>query len=424
MIAWKKIPFEDILMESRDGEWGAGDEKAGHQLCSVIRGTDFVALNSPDPGLPQRWIKDHLVERKKLASLDIIFEMAGGTSTQSTGRSALITNDFFRRNSAIPLLCASFCRHLRLDQKRYSPQFIYYLLQTLYRSGYMAVFNIQHTGVSRFQYTSFKKMTRLDVPSHRIQRKIAAVLSAYDDLIQNNNRRIAILEKMAEELYREWFVRLRFPGHENVKVVKGVPEGWEVKPLPEIAVITYGFPFDGSRFNADGIGKPIIRIRNIPESMTSDYTNEQADDKYIVRRGDLLVGMDGEFHVNHWFSDDAYLVQRSCRIMAKEERLSGYLAKAIYAPVKYYESILQGATVGHLGAKHLNAIKILVPSVKLDISTFNLLIKQKVQLASATNALKQTRDRLLSRLMSGKIDVEKMNILFPESMKEEVVANA
>jgi len=66
------------------------------------------------------------------------------------------------------------------------------------------------------------------------------VLSAYDDLIENNNRRIAFLEKMAEELYREWFVRLRFPGHEKVKIVKGVPEGWAVKKLKEIVEFAYG----------------------------------------------------------------------------------------------------------------------------------------------------------------------------------------
>jgi type I restriction enzyme S subunit len=106
------------------------------------------------------------------------------------------------------------------------------------------------------------------IPPFPIQRKIAAILSAYDDLIENNNRRIAILEKMAEELYREWFVRLRFPGHENTKIVKGVPEGWEVKKLPEIAEITYGFPFDGSRFNSTGIGMPIIRIRQIHQRQT------------------------------------------------------------------------------------------------------------------------------------------------------------
>src|SRR5205823_2172297 len=105
----------------------------------------------------------------------------GGTSSQSTGRSALLKQSFFNDHSGVPILCASFSRHLRLQTTEYSPRFIYYLLQTLYRSGYMAVFNIQHTRVSRFQYTSFKNHTELQIPELPIQRKIAAVLSAYDE---------------------------------------------------------------------------------------------------------------------------------------------------------------------------------------------------------------------------------------------------
>ena len=76
----------------------------------------------------------------------------------------------------------------------------------------MAVFNIQHTGVSRFQYTTFKTHTELQIPELPIQRKLAAILSAYDELLEQNKQLMALLEHMAEEIYREWFVRLRFPG--------------------------------------------------------------------------------------------------------------------------------------------------------------------------------------------------------------------
>jgi len=82
------------------------------------------------------------------------------------------------------------------------------------------------TGVSRFQYTVFKNKTTLKIPKIKTQEKIAAILSAYDDLIENNKRRIALLEKMAEEIYREWFVRMRFPGYRKMKFEKGLPEDW------------------------------------------------------------------------------------------------------------------------------------------------------------------------------------------------------
>jgi type I restriction enzyme S subunit len=260
----------------------------------------------------------------------------------------------------------------------------------------------------------------LRVPGPDLQKKIAAVLWAYDELIENNKRRIALLEKMAEEIYREWFVRFRFPGHEEVKVIKGVPEGWEQKGLTELAEITYGFPFDGSRFSPDERGRPIIRIRNIPDSSTSDFTDEVADEKYVVRHGDLLVGMDGEFHINHWHAEDAYLVQRVCRIKPKNPLLEAYLAHAVRAPIKHFESILMGATVGHLGAMHLRSVMLLVPPESLlpKLQVLNDIHVQKLTIVKACRLLSRTRDSLLPRLISGKLSVERLDIRFPPSMLE------
>lgn len=261
---------------------------------------------------------------------------------------------------------------------------------------------------------------RFRIPKYGTQRKIAAVLAAYDDLIEANRRRIALLERMAEELYREWFVRLRFPGHAKTKITKGLPAGWRRAPLPEIADITYGFPFDGSRFNNAGVGRPIIRIRNIPDSTTTDFTDEEAAEKYIVRRGDLVVGMDGEFHINRWHGEDAFLVQRVCRLKAKSPLVEGYLGHAIRAPIKHYESILMGATIGHLGAMHLKAIQILMPPEGLlpDLEPFNQFTKQVGLLAQSNRLLQRTRDLLLPRLISGKLPVEDLAIAFPPSMAE------
>lgn len=301
-------------------------------------------------------------------------------------------------------------------------RFIKYCLDT-YKSQIQSI----SQGTTQDNLSQGKLLSlRFRIPNYDQQRKIAAILSAYDELIDNNKRRIALLEKMAEEIYREWFVRLRFPGYEKVKVSKGIPDGWEQKRLPELANITYGFPFDGSRFNADSRGKPIIRIRNIPESATTDYTDEAADEKYITHCGDLIIGMDGEFHINHWHGDDAYLVQRVCRIKAKNPVLEGYLAQAIRTPIKHFESILMGATVGHLGAIHLKSIILLVPPEHLQerLHILNDIYRQKLLLAKASRSLSEARDRLLPRLISGKLSVENLDIQFPPSMVEEVKAEA
>ena len=196
MNRWSKVPFGDLLLDSKDGEWGEGAPGVGLLAADMIRGTDFAELNSPAKDLPRRYVAERHVTRKRLQVGDIVFEMAGGTAKQSTGRSALITKAFLDRRAETPVLCASFCRHLRLDQSKHESKFVYYLLQALYDAGYMSVFNIQHTGVSRFQYTSFKKHTVLNMPELHAQQKIAAILSAYDDLIANNQRRIALLERI------------------------------------------------------------------------------------------------------------------------------------------------------------------------------------------------------------------------------------
>ena len=295
-------------------------------------------------------------------------------------------------------------------------KYFYFYLRPLLKA-----FEQQATGATT-KFLTLKILNNIPVaqPDVRSQAKIAAILSAYDDLIENNQRRIALLEKMAEELYREWFVRMRFPGHEQVKIIKGDPVGWEHKCLPEIANITYGNAFDGSRFNSEGRGKPIIRIRNIPESETTDYTDEVVNDKYIVRRGDLLVGMDGEFHINHWQGEEAYLVQRVCKIEAKNPALKSYIAHAIRAPIKHFESILMGATVGHLGAMHLKNITLLVPPAHIQqhLHVLDDLHQQKLLLTKVTRNLSRTRDMLLPRLISGKLSVENLDIQFPPGMQE------
>lgn len=311
----------------------------------------------------------------------------------------------------------SDCLRLRLKSKTVSEKYLSYYLRTAAHQDWMQALCSFGATMSSLNQGILRRLT-FPAPPLEIQKKIAAILSAYDDLIANNQRRITLLERMAEDIYREWFVRLRFPGHENVKIEKGVPHGWSVKKLTDVCNITYGFPFQGERFNTVGLGRPIIRIRNIPDASTEDYTDEIADPKYIVRTGDLLIGMDGDFHINHWIGDDAYLVQRSCRLKASDATLDGYLAQAIRAPINHFQQTIVGATVGHLGAKHLNSVEVLVPPAWLlpQLDTLNVLLKQKLQLGAACREAQTTRDALLPRLISGKLSVDALDIRFPPGM--------
>src|SRR5437764_129654 len=95
MKGWDKTPFSQLIVDSKDGEWGAGEEALGLCEATIIRGTDFADLDSPGAEFPRRWINEHIIKRKRLQSGDLILETAGGTSTQSTGRSALLKSSFF-----------------------------------------------------------------------------------------------------------------------------------------------------------------------------------------------------------------------------------------------------------------------------------------------------------------------------------------
>ncbi len=249
---------------------------------------------------------------------------------------------------------------------------------------------------------SWDKLSRIKFPCPPLetQQKIAGILSAYDDLIENNRKQIKLLEEAAQKLYKEWFVKLDFPGHENIKIVDGVPEGWKKEKLINLVDVQYGYAFDGSKFNSEGNGKPIIRIRNIPQGTTDDFTTEQTTDDYIVHNGDIVVGMDGEFHINTWNQNDAYLVQRACSFRPHNENMKGYILQAIYAPIKFFENTVVGATVAHLGKKHIDTIEVLTCNEEFYIP-FQNMVRKRQTLLNQIQLLQSVRDKLLPKLMNG-----------------------
>lgn len=295
------------------------------------------------------------------------------------------------------------------DFKGNRPRYVAYLLMTLELGSQNAAGAVP--GVNR---NTLHQMT-VRVPGDGIQSRIVEALSAYDDLIATNKRRIALLEDAARRLYREWFVHLRFPGHESVLIKDGVPTGWALRNLFDVCDVDYGFPFKAEQFNTDGIGMPAIRIRDIPDVSTSTYTAEEVDSSYIVKRGDFLIGMDGIFHMNYWAGEDALLVQRVCRVRPKDESLRALVGLALREPIKNFETTIQGATVAHLGAKHLKQIDLLIPAaMDAHLDCLNQALWQQIQLHEANRKLVRTRNLLLPKLMSGQLDVS--GIALPEEV--------
>lgn len=253
------------------------------------------------------------------------------------------------------------------------------------------------------------------------QQKIAAVLSALDDKIELNNKINAELEKMAKTLYDYWFVQFEFPNAEgkpykssggkmvyNETLKREIPEGWKVKNLFDVCNLQYGFPFKTEYFNSEGNGVPVIRIRDILENTISNYSTEQnVDKKYIIQKGDVLIGMDGNFHINFWSKIDCYLNQRVVKL-SKTILPSIYLKYQIEPFIKAREKSVSRTTVGHLSDKDLKAINVIIPpKYLLDkiILLFDDFLGKILNNQQQDQELSSLRHWLLPMLMNGQVSV-------------------
>ncbi|MFY9976215.1 MAG: restriction endonuclease subunit S, partial [Chromatiaceae bacterium] len=231
----------------------------GSQLHQSDYSQDGIPLVMPKDIIESRIIEENIarvasehVERlskHKLKPGDIVYGRRG-----DIGRQALV------RSPQSGWLCGTGCLRLSLGEAVVAPTFLHYYLRD---SGVIAWIANQAIGATLPNLnTSILRSVPVLLPPLPTQHKIAAILSAYDDLIENNLRRIKILEEMAQSLYREWFVKFRFPGHQHARFVNSplgpIPEGWEVKPVLSVAEVTYGFAFKSKQFNTDGIGTPVV----------------------------------------------------------------------------------------------------------------------------------------------------------------------
>lgn len=288
-------------------------------------------------------------------------------------------------------------------------QFVYYLLKQQYIRNLAAN---SMTGASGRQRADLKfiKRIKLDLPPLPIQHRIASILSAYDSLIENNTKRIRLLEKMAENLYKEWFVRFRFPGYEKAEMENGLPKGWKVERLFDIADVMYGYAFKSNHFCDNPALNPVVRIRDIQNNHTNTFTDEECEEKYLIKRNAILIGMDGLFHMCLWNGERAFLNQRVVMLNSKKVDFCNYLLfMAIHPQIKYWEQVISGTTVAHLGDKHLKRVQVIVPSTEI-LSKANSLIarimEKKNILLRQNTLLARRRDLLLPRLMSGKLEVK------------------
>ena len=244
------------------------------------------------------------------------------------------------------------------------------------------------------------------LPSLKIQNKIGKFLRLIDDKINvNNSINDNLLEQM-KVLYKSWFVD--FAPFDSTK-----PESWVQTDIYELANIIYGAPFKSKLFNTDGIGKPIIRIRDLKDQQFATYTTEVHPKGYLLQPGDIVVGMDGEFRPYIWGNDEAWLNQRVCVFENKRPNGKAFLYFTIKPLLHAIEQTQVATTVIHIGKKDFDAFEFALPDAST-LDDFDTLTAPMIRIIVSNifenKKLAMMRDILLPKLMSGEIDVSNIQI--------------
>lgn len=259
---------------------------------------------------------------------------------------------------------------------------------------------------------------KFTLPPLPIQKKIAAILSAYDDLIENNLKRIALLEKSAKLLYEEWFVRLRFPGCEHTRIVDGVPERWEKKPLSNYCEsVNYGYTASAIH---EPIGPKFLRITDIVPSVIEwdsvPYCEipENRKEKFLLKEGDIVVARTGATtgyakRLHKKFPESvfaSYLIRLRIRDGIDDILVGTFVESEEYK--KFIKNNASGAAQAGANAKVATSIELLLPPAELQKAFRDIvepLCDKKELLVIQNQKLKQARDILLPKLINGEIAV-------------------
>lgn len=193
--------LEDLLLDTKDGDWGVDEPAVDHVPHRVIRGADFPSSRVGDTiSVPLRFLPSRSVWRRVLQPNDILFETAGGTRDRPTGRTLRVTQELLASFDN-PVIGASFTRFLRPDPSKVNPAFLFWYLQYLYAVGDMYEYQVQHTGVARFQYTTFAATKELRLLPVSRQEPIASLLNSLDDKIGADSRALSSIERLSEAQY-------------------------------------------------------------------------------------------------------------------------------------------------------------------------------------------------------------------------------
>ena len=346
-------------------------------------------------------LKRHLLQNK-----DIVFGRKGAVD-----RHLLVTED------QTGWMQGSDCIRIRINTNKLNAHFLSFAFRLGEHKKWIIT---QCSNKATMASLNQDVITRIPIkiPQRKTQNDIASILSAYDDLIENNRRRIQLLEQAARLLYKEWFIHLRFPGHEHVKIKDGVPEGWEKKTLAEVSEsVIYGYTVSASQ---EPVGPKFLRITDIVPDVINWETvpycsvDEKNSSKFALQEGDVVVARTGATvgYAKRIGMLEYPVVFASYLVRFRFKEIIDNLIPGIFMESWDFKNFVinnaGGAAQPNANAKVLSSAKILLPSKSLQKAFRDFvwpLFQQRDTLQRQNIKTGQARDLLLPRLMNGEISV-------------------
>ena len=340
--------------------------------------------------------KDRSLNKGKLQRGDIVYTTRG-----TVGNAAFYSNAVPYENIRINSGMVIF----RCDDEVINNSFLYQILKSAHYRHYFKSF-CTGTAQPQLPIKNLKNIT-VNIPARIKQDRIANCLSAYDDLIENNQKQIKLLEEAAQRLYKEWFVDLRFPGHEDVQIVDSVPEGWRKVTLSEISDVIMGQSPKSEFYNKDKEGLPFHQgVGSYGNRFVKDDTYSTSYTR-IAEAGSILFSVRapvGRLNI----TKNKIVIGRGLSAINHKEHLQSFLFYLLKERYFKEDMVGNGSIFASISKNELLGQEFIVPSSSLQRkfdSIASSIDRQIDNLDTKISLLTEARDRLLPKLMSGEIEL-------------------
>ena len=384
MSEWRRVKLSECCQSIADGDHQPPPKaETGIPFVTISNMTSTNHFDFSDTLFVPQDYYDGLDDKRKAKKNDILYSVVG-----SFGIPVFMKEDkefVFQRHIAI----------LRPDEDEIVPRFLFYTMLTrdFYAKADAAALGAAQRTVS---LTALRNM-EIDIPAKEQQSRIVEILSAYDDLIENNQKQIKLLEEAAQRLYKEWFVDLHFSGYEDVQIIDGVPEGWHLGSFLEVAEFKRGKTITKAQVEKGTI--PVV-AGGLEPAYYHNVANTKAPVITVSGSG-ANAGFSRMYHEDVFASDCSYADIQATKSVS-------FVYCFLKANKFQLDALQKGSAQPHVYAKDINAMELMIPTAEIIkefcnktdplFNSIGVLQKQNTYAAEA-------RDRLLPKLMSGEIEL-------------------